>query len=107
MRSPRPGTAEVAGAEDGRRIGITLFGVSCAKPKACIAVGSAAVARWQKVEWEGLALVEDTDVYRSVLERGLLSEGDCCLAVGTRDNHQTLAESWNGKKWRAAKALKP
>jgi hypothetical protein len=86
----------------------TLFGVSCAKDKNCMAVGkrgSGTLAQaWNGKTWRVLKTPTSSGAFFNAVSCPKVAS---CLAVGTRNNHATLSEIWNGKKWRALKALKP
>jgi hypothetical protein len=80
-------------------------GVSCASARRCIAVGGSRAAAWNGTRWR---LVPTARIRGSVFID--LSDISCpavtrCIAVGTQESRgahalQTLAEEWNGRRWR-------
>lgn len=76
-----------------------FWGVSCASPSACVAVGSDGAERW-----DGRAWSRSLNTHRQSLQLGLnavsCASADACMAVGIVAGTARLAsERWNGHTW--------
>jgi hypothetical protein len=82
----------------------SLYGVSCASPGACTAVGTynggifGIAERWNGTAWTIERLPSPPG--QAVIEQPSVSctSPTACTAVAT-DLGRTLAEAWNGKSW--------
>ncbi len=96
---------------------VTLSGISCAEPGACMAVGDYSYGAkaqpgpgyhdktlaewWNGTNWAILPSVSVPHSNRLMLRSVSCTGPKTCVAVGQATAKETLAEEWNGTRWRA------
>jgi len=88
-----------------------LFGVSCATPSACAAVGGYGTEIWNGTSWRFVPMATPTGGQALMLSGVSCSAADACTAVGNYFSRVggplTLAEAWNGTAWRVQATPNP
>lgn len=97
-----------------------LSGVSCAAPKACIAVGGeenrkgmevTLAEAWNGTTWKVIPTPNPAGAQFSSLAAVSCTAPTACTAVGEADTSQfagaTLAEAWNGTTWKQESTPRP
>jgi hypothetical protein len=92
----------------GGAFGGALFGVSCLSPHACSAVGSTGglvtlAERWDGTKWAVQPTPNPAGTTTSQLDGVSCTSASSCTAVGSwvpAHTGLTLAERWNGTKWK-------
>jgi hypothetical protein len=91
--------------------GGTLWGVACASPRKCFAVGSyfngrrqrTLIERWDGARWSIAARLNPQGATSSTLRAISCASPTSCVAVGysfsQTTRYQTLAEHWDGARW--------
>lgn len=95
--------------------GISLIGVSCIGTAFCMAVGSGkqceAAAVWRGTAWHALRMPSPCGPPSGGLVRVSCVSASRCVAVGNympdNEDQLTLAEGWNGTRWRLLGAPSP
>jgi hypothetical protein len=88
-----------------------LLGVSCATPRACVAVGSYGTEIWNGTSWRFVPMATPTGGQVISLDGVSCTSGSACTAVGSYFSQVAgplnLAETWNGTAWRVQATPNP